>query len=262
MARPLLSIVVTAHQEGRLAHHTMRSLFRSVDACQRASEDIEVFVVLDKPDEATRRYFSRYKAPKVQVTEVACGDPSAARNTGVARAEGIYIAFLDADDLVGKMWFSNALKEAEKIDGYFVLHPEYVVCFGRENLVAKPMDVRRADFKPKNLIKYNLWNSVHFVAPRTVLEKIPFREFDSNSGFGYEDWHWHCEVVAEGIPVYVVSETVVFYRKKATGSRLADHDSQGVMMPPSRLFSPEIYCFLGEGMQQAAPGYGKERWAA
>jgi glycosyltransferase involved in cell wall biosynthesis len=235
-----ISVIVTAHHEGRIAHHTMSSLMRAIGVAKERSVKTEIIIVLDNPDTKTTEYFSRYRDGGLAVGRVDFGDPGLSRNHGARLSSGKYVAFLDGDDLFGKNWLLAAYDAAEKTDGPCVLHPEYTVCFERENLIAKHLGMYDDAFCLKNLLEYNYWSAFCFTQ-RAVLIETPFVRASLDDGFGYEDWHWCCEVLSKGIPVVTVPETCVFVRRKLEGSRLSGHNRYKTIIPPSGLFDPETF---------------------
>jgi glycosyltransferase involved in cell wall biosynthesis len=236
-----ITVIITAHHEGRLAHHSMNSVFRAIDYAKIYDISTEVIVVLDNPDKLTAEYFSRYKNSDVLIKQTDFEDPGLSRNHGVTNSSGKYVAFLDADDLFGKTWIKAAFEEVQKTNKYRVFHPEYVICFGQENYLVKNNGMDDENFSLGNMIEYNCWNSVHFLTEKALLLENPFIKTPHDSGFGYEDWHWNCEVIAKRILITVVPETCVFYRKKNQGSRLNRHDQNKVLIPPSKLFDPILF---------------------
>lgn len=89
---PLVSVVIPAHNA---AAHLVDCL-ASVRA-QVGEFDLETIVVDDGSTDETAAIAGRHPDVKC-LTQPNCG-PSAARNAGIAKARGEFIAFLDADDL-------------------------------------------------------------------------------------------------------------------------------------------------------------------
>jgi glycosyltransferase involved in cell wall biosynthesis len=231
-----ISVVVTAHKEGILAHRTIRSILRSIDYAEANNISAEIIIILDNPDDATKTYFSDLQDHRIRTENVLFADPGLSRNRGVELAKGKWIAFLDADDLFSETWLTKAFLEGEKSSESRVYHPEYFVFFEGEYFVSRSNSTLDKNFNKDNLFQFNYWNSVHFFTLKEILIQVPFTPTKLDSGFGYEDWHWHCEIVASDIPVVRVDETVIFYRKKTNGSRLKEHLSSNVLIPPTKLF--------------------------
>lgn len=90
----LFSVVIPVFNRRDLLSITLRSLW------SQTFTDFETIIVDDGSTDGTREYL-RGLGDRVTVIEQAQLGPGPARNAGVARASGDYIAFLDSDDL----WF-------------------------------------------------------------------------------------------------------------------------------------------------------------
>lgn len=236
-----ISVIIAAHNEGRLVHPTMRSVFRAIEYANDKEIKTEIIVILDKPDEKTEKYFDRYGNSEIKINRVDFADPGLSRNYGVHLSSSKYIAFLDADDLFGKNWLDAAYHEAEKHNDFCVYHVEYVIFFEAENIFTQCKGSEDKELNIGTMIEYNCWNSVHCLTQRELLIENKFISTPSDSGFGYEDWHWYCEIIAKGINVKVVPHTCVFHRKKFAGSRLEEHNCNNVVIKPSKLFEPAVF---------------------
>jgi hypothetical protein len=97
---PLVSVIIPAYMAAPYIHETLKSVF-----CQ-TYHNFEVVLINDgSPDTED---FERAIAPyldRIIYIKQENGGPSAARNTGIRRARGEYLAFLDSDDL----WYPNCL---------------------------------------------------------------------------------------------------------------------------------------------------------
>lgn len=113
--KPLVSIIIPTYNYGRY-------LRRAVDsALNQSYANVEVIVVDDGSSDDTQAILSTYGDRIANVRQPNRG-ASAARNLGLARARGEYIAFLDADDAYAP---DNI---ARKLD-YLLRHPEYRWCY-------------------------------------------------------------------------------------------------------------------------------------
>src|SRR6266404_4092415 len=95
---PLFSIIVPTYNRALYIRATLDSV--------RAQEftDYEVIAVDDGSTDKTLSILR--ETPSVRVLQQDNKGPGAARNYGVSQASGVYIAFLDSDDL----WFPWTLK--------------------------------------------------------------------------------------------------------------------------------------------------------
>jgi len=90
---PEVSIVVPAHNAGRTLAQTLASVRAQTVA------DYEVIVVDDGSTDDTAQVAGEAQDSRVSVVSTANGGVARARNHGIARATGSFVAFLDADDL-------------------------------------------------------------------------------------------------------------------------------------------------------------------
>ena len=105
---PFLSIVVPFHNSARKCADLLTTLLR-VDA----DDDVELILVDDGSTDATPRLLDSFRrscrAP-VSIVERDNGGPGAARNSGLDRARGRYVWFVDSDDDIdlGTIAFARA----------------------------------------------------------------------------------------------------------------------------------------------------------
>lgn len=236
-----VSVAINLHAEGRLAHATARSVKRAIDAAQVVGLSVEVMAVLDNPDSATVDYVERVlpgvlSGLPLRVLRVENGDAGLSRNDAANAARSPLIAFIDGDNLMSENWLTAAVGVIRKADRDIVVHPEVMLSFEGEDRIWKSVSSTDADFNPFAMAEFNFWDAF-CVTTVALLKQIPISSTDPESGFGYEDWHWNCDVLAAGIDHVVAPKTVLFYRIKADSSRLTFHRSAGTLVRPTPFLS-------------------------
>lgn len=233
-----VSLLITFHNEGVLAHSTLNSIERCRKYAEANGITTEYIWVLDAVSEETRRVLMAHPAAlgNVRMIEVQHRDAGPSRNSGVEVARGSAVAILDGDDYFSTNWIERASFYKNKFGDRAIIHPEYIVNFGEETIYGRQVDQADRYFEKDGLLVFNYWTAWTF-ADRSVYRKHPYSATRPHeSGFGYEDWHWNCEVIADGFEHRLALGTVGFYRKKKS-SRVISDTAQGSIIPPTRLFS-------------------------
>lgn len=230
-----LSIIITAHNEGLLAHKTMRSVQAAIAELEKKSISYEVIISVDSGDDDTLAYFKRYKSQKNHtVLEVSFRDLSASRNNATKHATGNFITFLDADDLISKEWYTKGYELAYSSTEDIVVHPEVSITFGDSHLAWQKRNSHDITHDTLCFIDNNLWDSP-CLARRSIFLQHPYHP--NGNGLGYEDKHFNSQTLAAGVQHKVAPQTVLFVRRKISGSMLAQANTNRVTMAPTNLLS-------------------------
>lgn len=233
-----LTLIITFHREGILAHAALKSYLLSRNLALQGDINVQVVLVLDNADAATVQIVRGHpdlRGDEV-IIETAVGDSALARNVGIGSAKGTYVCTLDGDDLISRDYLQKHVEFAGRAPGRSILHPEVVASFGVDHRFTPQLDPQTMPFSPDMMISGNPWVSAVF-ARRDVFLEVPYVAcFPRQTGFGYEDWHWNCQTMANGYEHRVVPGTAYFYRLKAFGSINTDSNALLAVMPPSDLF--------------------------
>jgi len=174
MAAPTVSVVIpTFERVGFLA--------RAIDSVLgQTFGDVEVVVVDDGPSDAIADFVRAHPDERVRLKrhDRNRGVP-AARNTGIAAAEGAYVAFLDDDDLWLPAKLERQLDTAREL-GAEVVHTLVYVTDGEGNVFERPSergfalfrDVAAAGYPYDLLLRRSSFFINTFLVARECIERI------------------------------------------------------------------------------------------
>ena len=217
---PAITVIVNLHAEGRLC---IPSIVSAQRACARAAEeghDCEILVVVDRGSAQTLASLEPF-ASQIRVEHCDFGDPGEARNLGVEKAMGEFIAFIDGDDLVGSEWLVIAARTVlAKPNLEVVVHPRMNYVFGEsiEPNIWKHPDMDEDIVDVSLLGAANLWTQLSFARAETY-RKFKYVRSSHDAGLGYEDWAWNFETVRAGVIHLAPQGTIHFIRRKESGSQ-------------------------------------------
>jgi hypothetical protein len=223
-----VSVIVNLHGEGRMAIAALRSAAAAI----AAAPDLicEIVAVADRADAATERALARF-ATTLRAEACDFGDPALARNFGVERANGAFVAFLDGDDLMGEAWLRLAALALQARAGRDVIaHPRLNYVFGSDSdpIVWTHPDMETDAADLQLLRAGNFWTSASF-ARAELHRRFPFRANALGAGLGHEDWAFNLATAEAGVTHIAPEGTVHFVRRKQTGGRLALSQAQRIL---------------------------------
>ncbi len=253
----ILSFIITAHNEGILAHKTILSVFR---ALEHINDEYEIVVHIDNGTPDTIAYFNRYKTdPRFRIFLNHFGDLGKSRNFAVSQARGEYIIFTDADDLIASNYISSMLNTLKMSNDEIVVHPEYSISFWDDRyLVWHTLPECSHDEMAILLFAHNQWPS-SCGAKRSTFVKYPYSP--TANGYGHEDYILNIDLTSHGVKHVLAKNTTNFYRQKNV-SLMRENDANNVTQPFNELFSFSYWQNIDDSKllaQEAQPSI-KERF--
>lgn len=202
---PLISIVIPCFRQGRYLPGAIDS------ALAQTHQRVEVIVVNDGSDDNTDEEAARY-GDRITYLARQNGGVSAARNAGAAVAQGGYLLFLDADDLLHP-------EAVARLVATVGADPRALGVMGYREFTGDPSNVGAGGEPPLDghllpaLFLANL--AIHaFLCPRAAFLHV--------GGFnaalrGSEDWDLWVRIALTGVPVRATRWAGAYYRR-APGS--------------------------------------------
>lgn len=238
-----ITVVITAHREGPLLLHTLRSARVAITTAEAEGHRCELLLILDRPDEETRATAERLLGPDDRLISVDFGDPSQARNTAVSNARGLALALLDGDDLFGNDWLTKGFAALSRhAFGEVCLHPEFTVIFGEEKGIWHHIGMENSDFQIQHTMFENYFTNLS-LAPTQVYRNAPFRATAFRHGFGHEDWAWIRETMHHGIKHLVVPGTLHGVRRKPSSRLVRSRIDQHLTIPTALFSGREVHIY-------------------
>lgn len=239
---PKLSVIITAHHEGLLAHKTMLSIFRSLKHVEKARLPYEIIVHIDNGDRPTLDYYNRYKSdPRFAIYQNHFGDPALSRNFAAQKAQGEYLSFVDSDDLVSENWYLDGIKALDAAsDKNLLVHANVNLTFGvdvKEPVIQFNEPSADRAMNAMTMLGENNWHSF-VMGPKEIFEQFPYPE--TKNGYGHEDYTFNTNTLAAGIAHGVIKNSILFYRQKSDSVSISNNSSNAIQ-PYSELFDFDFF---------------------
>ena len=176
-------------------------------------DDYEIIVVDDGSTDETPELIERWQGKIIYLSQSNAG-PSAARNLGVARSQGEFIAYLDADD----MWYPGKLEQQvaflDRHQECGLVHSDLHIIDEQDRFIMKEWHLSRRNAAVRGHCLSELVNGCAIQVP-TVLERRSCH--DRAGGFDVrfrqsEDYlHW-IRAVLNGYTIGYIDEPLAMYR--------------------------------------------------
>src|SRR3990170_628175 len=216
---PEVSVIIPAYNSAQFIGEALQSVFA------QTFKDYEILVVDDGSTDHTRKIISEY-GDKIKYIFQENAGPAKARNRGIIDAVGIYVAFLDADDL----WLPTKL---EKQVSMFRQDPELAMVFTENSSFNENGVLHTSVGKRKRLMKGNIPRNIFLrsgvATPTVMVRKEIFNEvglFEEELYMGEDDNMW--VRIAANFKVELIDEPLVkvrYHQKKTTADKSRLYES-------------------------------------
>lgn len=229
------SIIIPCYNSGKYLPDALNSI---EPATEGRKFTYEVIIVDDgSTDPLTKDLLARLATEgKYTVLSRKNGGPAAARNTGIRKAQGEYLIFLDSD---------NRLKP-HFIDKMFAVQQEYKrdIIHGRAEFFGDTTEARfhTGHFDINKVIAQN-YIDICCLIRREVMEKTGGFD-DERLIMGFEDWEFFINAHSLGFTFCYVDEPVYDYRVLAS-SLSQQHTYEHIQEVKQYVYRKHIKTFVG-----------------
>lgn len=195
----LVSLIIPCYNQGPFLAESIGSVLASDHL------NIEIIVVDDgSSDPETCRILDRLDYPKTRLIRRENGGLAAARNSGIAAAQGRYILPLDADDRIGAQYISQAVAALERSPNLGIVYCR-AEKFGEETGSWK--------LAPFSRWRMALGNVIFCSAVYRRVDWQAVGGYDEALRRGWEDWDFWLSLLELGRLVKCLPDTGFYYRK-------------------------------------------------
>ena len=251
----LVSVVIPTRHRPQLVKRAVKS------ALAQTLKEIEVIVVIDGCDQAASQTLGTIDDSRLKIVQHSTSKGGgAARNSGVAQAQGEWIAFLDDDDEWLPSKLTQQLEMAIATSATDPIVSCYLTARTPQGEFIYPKRLPQAnEHLSEYLLARNSWDfgegliqtSTIFTS-KQLLQQVPFPEDLPK----HQDWDWILKAnLIEGVEVKFVTQPLVIWylweKRHSTSSKVNWQNSLAWIDANSHLVTPRAYAsFL---ITQVAP---------
>lgn len=206
---PLVSILIPAYNAEKWISDALRS------ALSQTWRNKEIIIVDDGSADETLRICRKFESPAVKVVTQQNSGAAAARNRALGLAQGVYIQWLDADDLLAPDKISEQLKPADSRGSGTLLSSSFGTFFYAVRNAKFVSSALWQDLTPLEWILYkfneNIWmHPAAWLVSRDLTQKAgPWDERLSLD----DDGEYFCRVAAASRTIRFFPNAKSYYRQ-------------------------------------------------
>ncbi len=228
-----LSIIIPVYNKESYLEKCLNSV-----VCQTA-KDIELILIDDGSQDGSGKICDKYAAkyPWIRVFHQENKGVSSARNCGIKNAQGKYIGFVDADDIIDSSMYEQLLSIAEKESLDVVFCDLLVSVQGKRRQDEFKHIQKNSFFSCDKLEPVNLFEMSIFVVKGIFLKEIVVDNnicFEENIKLS-EDRMFLIEFLGTAKTGYYLGETLYFYEMNQAGAVLRYYPNKLEMLLHNKL---------------------------
>ncbi|WP_392482958.1 glycosyltransferase family 2 protein [Nostoc sp. C110] len=200
---PKVSVVIPAYNAMAYLPKTLESVLR------QTFTDFEVLIINDGSSDCISEWFASVTDSRVKLISQENQGLSGARNTGIAQAQGEYIAFLDADDLWVPTKLEKQVRCFEDNSAVGLVHNWTILIDETDKPTGEQWSPDSEGNVWEQIIMINSVSSGAAIVRRCCFENVGVFARDLS---GTADWDMWIRI-AYRYPFTVVKEPLTFYRQ-------------------------------------------------
>lgn len=223
MNSPLISFIVPLYNKEHYISKTIQSI---IDSCEKKQDffSYEIIVVDDDSTDLSKDKVLAFGKDNIRYIHQENGGPSKARNNGIAHSYGLYIAFVDGDDLILPAYISYLIYAIYE-------YPEHMIFTAGYEKSQNPNYRLNAGmaFEPSKIKVitnfFEEWYKYPFCFTSSVCVNKKFLQlnelkFPEGIHSGEDQYLWFS--IAELVPYVHLDQKVVLYNKGVPGQLTED----------------------------------------
>ena len=233
MQNPFVSIVVPCYSQAQYLDDSLQSIL------EQTYSNWECIIVNDGSPDNTEELARKWetKDSRFRYLYKENGGVSSARNLGIAKAKGIYILTLDADDKYGNTFLEKAV-------ALLVHSPETGIVSSWGRYFTADTQLHAFQSNAKSVIDFLFYNGAN-TGGSLLFRKACWEQaggYDENPGNGYEDWEFYLRVCALGWKVHIIEEVLFSYRQHTVSRRKEMNRKEKENKKYIYIKNKDIYC--------------------
>lgn len=202
---PVVSIIMPTYNRGNIIMNSINSVL------SQSYSNWELLVCDDGSTDNTQKIIKKIKNEKIKYFKLRKKGAASARNYGLSKAKGEYIAYLDTDNIWSPNYLSVMIGTLVKNKGYFCAFSKYIdINISNNNYKLKTF--RSLKFNYEKLMEKNFIDLNSFIHRRELYEHL--------GGFNeklvrQQDWDLILKYTFLRDPIYIDAYMVIYQRNSS-----------------------------------------------